>query len=323
MVNKACEYCWKIFDAWYHKAQKFCCYECFNKTRTTHKNKKCLQCWTSFHPKDKTNKFCSKECVYKHRRLENKHCLVCWTTFHSSKNSQKYCSKKCYWQATKLTNKTCPMCKKEFKPKFNGTIYCSKECRINSCRLTEDEKKERDGKNVVICPICKRGFIKKKNTQKYCSKKCVHSINSAWNKRFKKFLEQLWYTVDTEFYLWWYYFDFKIWDVLLELNPYPYHNSTCVPSKYNIEPKDKMYHYNKNKCAVDSWYRCVMIREWTTNLTDMVENGQFHYEWPPQLHYYNPKTKEHLLDNSFNRDDMIKNWYVEIRDCGKESFNYI
>ena len=38
----------------------------------------------------------------------------------------------------------------------------------------------------------------------------------------------------------------------------------------------------------------------------------------PRLHWYNSKTKKHLLDNSFNKEEMINKGFVEIYDDGIE-----
>ncbi len=35
----------------------------------------------------------------------------------------------------------------------------------------------------------------------------------------------------------------------------------------------------------------------------------------PRLNRYNPKNKKHIIDNWYNREDMINEWYIEIRDC--------
>lgn len=37
----------------------------------------------------------------------------------------------------------------------------------------------------------------------------------------------------------------------------------------------------------------------------------------PQLHYYNGKTKEHIIDTSRDRDELLNDGFVEIFDCGK------
>lgn len=144
---------------------------------------------------------------------------------------------------------------------------------------------------------------------------------SAPSKEFWKLLTQIWFDIEcTEFCLEGYYFDFKIWNILLELNPYPYHNSTRAPR--DAKPKRKYYHYYKNKCAVDNWYKCIMVWDWTTKdeLIKMLENN-FIYQWEPNLHRYNTKTKNHLLDYWCDKEKMIKDWYIEIYDSWTILFN--
>ena len=43
---------------------------------------------------------------------------------------------------------------------------------------------------------------------------------------------------------------------------------------------------------------------------------KFEQKKEPKLHWYNCKTKEHLLDNNFNRNEMIEKGFVEICDDG-------
>lgn len=320
---KICEQCWENFNTGYHKNQKFCCYKCFNRRRVKVKDIKCKYCWKVFHPTGESQKYCSRKCGYNSRRKQDKVCLTCWRTFYPKKDTNKYCSRECYWKSQHLNDVTCPICNKLFKPKFRWTKYCSVECRNIGRRLTKEQKEEKDKKNVAVCPQCKESFVKKKGGQIYCSKKCSLSSRGAvskTNKQFKKLLEYLWYEPSLEFCLWAYYYDFRIWDILIELNPYAFHNSTKVPPRKWAKPKDKLYHYNKYKCAIDSWYRCIMVRDWTSNLLDMLNNKEFHYEWQPQRNYYNPKTKEHFIQEEAS-PELIDKWFVEIWDCGKETFS--
>lgn len=252
-----------------------------------------------------------------------KTCERCGKEFNTSKRTQKFCCWECKIKAQVLDNEVvCPVCWEEFKPRKRHKKFCSVKCYGISRRKDKTQ----------ICPTCWISFQKKYCKQIYCSNSCankpkVHFMrehNAPWknskpNKNFLKLLNQLWFEVEhSEFCLDEYYFDFKIWNILLELNPYPYHNSTRAPKA--SKPKDKMYHYNKKECAIRNWYRCIMVRDWTTNLTSMITKEWFHYEGPPQLHYYNPKTKEHLLDDWFDKEEMINKWFVEIRDCWKETF---
>lgn len=56
-----------------------------------------------------------------------------------------------------------------------------------------------------------------------------------------------------------YYYDFKIDNILVELNPSATHNSTWSP--YN-NPKDTNYHYLKSQAASRYGYRCICIWDW-------------------------------------------------------------
>lgn len=40
--------------------------------------------------------------------------------------------------------------------------------------------------------------------------------------------------------------------MLIEVNPFPFHNSTFAPKKKNAKPKHWLYHYNKTKWAIDN-----------------------------------------------------------------------
>lgn len=125
------------------------------------------------------------------------------------------------------------------------------------------------------------------------------------------------FSPEKEYPLWDYCYDFKIWDTLIEINPYAYHNSTWAPRISWAKVKDKMYHYNKAKNAIDRWYKLIMVRDWATIdfVIDCLKNKTTFVLWGPNLHRYNVKTKEHILDEWFNKDEMVSKWYVEIYDC--------
>lgn len=320
MQDKICEYCKKNFKT-YRKGQRYCCYECFNKDRVIYNNEQCLQCWKLFHQDGSNKKYCSKECMYKHMRMDDRICEICWTSFHPRKKLQKYCSYKCRWIWTRLSNKVCPICKTSFKPKYRWTIYCSLKCRVDSRRLTEEGKKKRDERNKSKCLYCNNIYIKKRKHQLYCSKECVlaaRGTKSKANEMWFSILVSLWYNVSREFTLWRYRYDIKIGDLLIEVNPSPFHNSTRAPY---WKAKDKYYHYNKRINAINNWYKYINIRDWTTqeDLLYYINNGVT-YKETPNLHWYNPETWEHLLDYWFNEDEMVDKWFVAIYDSWEEIF---
>ena len=56
-------------------------------------------------------------------------------------------------------------------------------------------------------------------------------------------------------------FDFKVGNTLLEVNPWPFHNSSWCPLA-NVEPLDKNYHAEKSAIALRNTFRCIHIWEW-------------------------------------------------------------
>lgn len=112
--------------------------------------------------------------------------------------------------------------------------------------------------------------IKQTNIEKYgvpyfcMNEKCRSALggNSSQSKpnlNFKELLELNNIKYKVEYPLGNYSYDFKINDILIEINPYSTHNSTYSP--FN-SPKDKKYHYNKSLLARESGFRCIHIWDW-------------------------------------------------------------
>lgn len=56
-------------------------------------------------------------------------------------------------------------------------------------------------------------------------------------------------------------YDFRIRDVLVEINPWAWHNSTYCPL-VSGEPVDRNYHYDKTQIATKNGYRCINVWDW-------------------------------------------------------------
>ena len=85
------------------------------------------------------------------------------------------------------------------------------------------------------------------------------------------------YTSDEEnreFLLGKYRYDFKIGNILLELNPSITHNSTF--SIYSSEPRSKEYHYQKTLYATQEGYRCIHIWDWddVSKIINLIKSSQ-------------------------------------------------
>lgn len=159
----------------------------------------------------------------------------------------------------------------------------------------------------------KRGEIKRPCQYPQCIlwAKADSNINA---KREELFLNN-WLSLKKEFPVWNYLYDFKINNTLIEINPYAWHNSTRVPSYPWAKPKDKLYHYNKTKYAIDNWYNIINIRD-RMGLDEVISllDKQTYINKEPTLHRYNPKTKEHIIDDWFIVADMLDKGFIEIRD---------
>ena len=312
-----CLYCWKTFRPKCAK-RKYCSKECSQKGRTILRDHICEFCWRGFKSKKKVQKYCGIECQHQSYKKQ-KECTICWELFSPHYGSQEKCEK-CIHRKGKIQDKVCEICWKVFHPKRNEARFCSNKCK-NIAKITLAD---------VICPICWKTFHQYDKNSKYCSKECFWK-SDFWrtvpqkitkpNLNCKKYLESLWYNVEIEARIWEKSYDLKIWDVVIEINPFVYHNSTRFP--YNKgNPKPANYHQIRMQYALDNWYKCIMVWDWTSydEVVDMIEDKWFHYEWPPRRHRYNWKTKEHIIDNWLNKEDMLSKWFVEIYDCWEEIF---
>lgn len=297
LMHKTCKYCGKEFKTC-HKTQQYCSRLCWALCQRTHEEKTCQYCWNVFYSNDAKSKYCSRECGCLGRKKTTEIiCPICEKEFQQKYKEQRYCSRQCAKKAITLPKRTCPVCWKSFHPHDSSTIYCSLHCSIKGqwAKLSQEQREEK---------------MKKMNNMAAIS----------WiNKKYAEALRGLWYDVEFEFRVNGRPYDLKVWDVLIEINPYPFHNSTRVPNFVWVELKWETYHYDKYKNAIDAWYRCVMVRDWTTEeeLIEMVNNKNFHYEWLPRLHYYNPDTNEHIIVASLD-SFLEEKWFVAIYDCGEE-----
>ena len=138
--------------------------------------------------------------------------------------------------------------------------------------------------------------------------------NSKPNLNFMKLLEDNNIKIDTrEFPLGKYIYDFKVGQLLFEINPAATHNSTWSPfGDHTGISKD--YHQLKSKNAFQAGYRCIHIFDWT-NKDDVIyniKNEKYEiYEQTfqePRLYMYN--IKKEILENTMCDD------CVEIYDDG-------
>ena len=111
----------------------------------------------------------------------------------------------------------------------------------------------------------KETFQEKYNCDSYWStpdaKRSNGSKNSKANLSFEKLLKKYNIEYEKEFLLENKYYDFKVNNILIEINPSATHNSTWSPWRKD-EGLNKYYHAEKTDLAIANNYRCIHIWDW-------------------------------------------------------------
>ena len=136
--------------------------------------------------------------------------------------------------------------------------------------------------------------------------------NSGPNLKFKSLLESANVNnlkIETEFVIGLKSYDFKINQYLIEINPSATHKSTFCPFS-DGKPRDKYYHQNKTKLALENGYICIHIWDWTDKdliIKQLLENtlpNIIGFEEPRKYIYH---TKENRLVD-IESEDTVTIW---------------
>ena len=115
-----------------------------------------------------------------------------------------------------------------------------------------------------IAKSLKETFLDKYGVECYWQtpdcKKSFASVHSSYNDAFANLLEEYHINYEREFSISRYSYDFKVGNILIEINPFATHNSTWSP--FGTAPKDKHYHHVKTKIAIENGYRCINVWDW-------------------------------------------------------------
>lgn len=335
-ISKICPNCWITFQT-KDKNKMYCCDDCYE-----HQTRTCELCGIEF-VSNSHNQIVCEDCKteWQKRWRKKPRTHIC-----------KYCGMEFEW-AYKAT--TCPDCIKMLSSEkayimiANYNVLSDEEKekinkkRSNSCKQTinnidsdkwdEWQRKKSKSLKNYYSNMTEEEYKKYhdnlelkaeerlKNTWYKWPTQMPQVINSISSKskaetwRKEKF-KDAWYQVEEQFILGQYKYDLKIWNTLIEVNPFPFHNSTRAPPLKYAKPKNKMYHYNKTKFALNKWYNIINIwdRIWVDDVLSLL-NKKSYIKESPVLHRYNPATKEHIIDNWFDKNSM--NGFVEIRDWGE------
>lgn len=233
----------------------------------------------------------------------------------------------------------------EIKSKREATIL---KLYGNSCFSKTEEFKIRTHNSWELKPeeekIIRRNRIKNTyiNTikEKYgvdggfvMSDKCRYaansiSSNSGPNKEFQQLLEENGFKIsleNREFPLDHYIYDFKIDNVLIEINPTATHNSSWSPyGEDRMLPFD--YHYKKTKKAIENGYKCLHVFDWTDKLEiiELLKQNTFtQIDIGPKLHIFNIRNGTHIVPENTSdcNSYLINKSWVKIYDSGFENIN--
>lgn len=257
--------------------------QCYTMS-TLNPNRKCINCWKLL--TWNSRKFCSRKCksAYRNKTAIERVCQNCWTHFMWPYRSIACCKecrdilraktyKKNFTEKYWVDN---PSKLKESRDKFKKTMLDKYwvEHPSQSKELIERQHNVFLNKYWVDNPMKIKEVAEKSkiwtiqtNMERYwvpyyvMTEDCRSSNNiiSKPNLAMIQLLEGYWFSIEKEFPLECYSFDIKVWNTLIEINPFPFHNSTWCPV---WNPKDKNYHYDKLKLARDNWYRCIMVWDW-------------------------------------------------------------
>lgn len=254
-VEKECPNCWKTF-IWKNYVE-FCSHQCaveFNQNKLL--DSCCLYCWKQLTWTQK--RFCSRKCksLYRQKDVKEKVCETCWNTFIWNYKT-KYCSEECrlIWKA----NKT--------KETSLGKYWCE---HPQQCKEIRERAKQtclekywveftfqaKEVKEKIQETVMERYWVLYHCMAEKCreASQTISKVN-LWRK---EYLEKKWFNVGLEFQIKNRSYDLKVWDTLIEINPWATHNANRHPFG---EPYYKGYHIDKLKLARDNWYRCIMVRD--------------------------------------------------------------
>lgn len=160
----------------------------------------------------------------------------------------------------------------EIKEKAKKTLIekYGVDCALKSKEVRDKIRETNMKRYGVKTPLQNKEILekeKKTNQERYgvdwtCQRPeaRAYSNDSKPNKDFAKLLEESNIEYDREFRIDSYSFDFKVGNVLIEINPSVTHNSLWSP--FGGKATDTCYHKNKSEFAKDSGYICIHVFDW-------------------------------------------------------------
>lgn len=112
----------------------------------------CQQCDKKFTQKQKTQKFCSKECKIEFNKYTTNTCHTCNKEFRGVKG-RKFCSTQCRISVNR-EERVCKQCGTEFIERIkHKREFCSNECRITWSNIPENRLKQQESIKKTVKEI--------------------------------------------------------------------------------------------------------------------------------------------------------------------------
>ena len=133
-------------------------------------------------------------------------------------------------------------------------------------------------------------------TQRYRLTQRKYKKHSTLNEKFEQFLIANGITnYICEYYIPSYFYDFKVDNLLIELNPYFTHCSTQLFDSHICV--DKYYHQNKTKIAQNEGFYCLHVFDWMSwdSVIEFIKLNTYRlydYFEDPRQYIYNYKTNQ-------------------------------
>lgn len=103
----------------------------------------CIQCDKEFTPRQKTQKFCSKDCKIEYNKYSDNVCEVCNKSYRGIKG-RKYCSSECRKSITR-EERTCKQCDTKFTERIKQPRdFCSDKCRVDWANIPKNREKQQE-----------------------------------------------------------------------------------------------------------------------------------------------------------------------------------
>ena len=189
--------------------------------------------------------------------------------------------------------------------------------------------------NPYQSPKTKETMLEKYKVPYYCMTKDCRSkskANSKINQEFSNLLKEFNIEFEEELRIDNYSYDFHITgqNILLEINPTPYHNTTWHPHN---KIKNKDYHFNKTLTAKENNYQCIHIWDWDNldKVINMLKSKETLYARNLEMKEIDKKIANEFLDkyhlqnkcngNIVNLGLYKDNELIQLMTFGKPRYN--